>query len=215
MLSLQIVASLLSFPAAAPALPEELQQTALVALLLAFAPDSTLPVLPASAAPQQQQRRFPADAQLENHSSIEQTVLAAFEAMSAVGHESLLSSTALPVLYATAGIESRPSRPSTASDQEARQADSSRPDAQARIGKDAAATGTFDRDEWRRGTALRGLARIACASSALRQPILQSLTEAISKALAGAATDTQYQLPAWWPCSFTILLYVEIGSDLH
>ena len=56
MLCLQIVASLLSFPAATPSLSAELQQTALVAHLLAFAPDSALSARPASAAPQQQQR---------------------------------------------------------------------------------------------------------------------------------------------------------------
>ena len=188
-LSLQIVASLLSFPEAAPALPEELQWTALVALLLAFAPDSALPALPASAAPQQQQRSFPADPHLEDQPRIEQTVLAAFEAMSALGHESLLSGTALPVLYATAGIRSRPSRPSTVLvDHELGQADSERPGVQATTGEGAAVTGNSGRDEWRRKTALQGLVRIACASSALRQHILQSLTEAIPKALAGAAT---------------------------
>ncbi len=192
-LSLQVVASLLSFPAAAPALPEELQRTALVALLLAFAPDSALSALPASAAPQQRQRSFPADPQQEEYPCIEQTVLAAFEAMSALGHESLLSDTALPVLHATAGIESRASRPSTVSiDQESGQADSERPGVQATAGEDAAITGISGKNEWRRKTALQGLARIACAPSALRQPILQSLTEAIPKALAGAATVTQY-----------------------
>ena len=195
-LSLQIVASLLSFPAAAPALPAELQGTALLALFLTFAPASALSALPAPAVSQQQQRCFPADPQLEDQPCIEGSVLAVFEAMSALGHESLLSSTALPVLYATAATESSPSRPSTASDQEPRQADSSRPDVQARRGKEAAATGTFDRDDWRRGTALQGLAKIACASSALRQPILQSLTEAIPKALAGAAIVMHHQLLA-------------------
>ena len=195
-LFLQIVACLLSFPAATPALPADLQQTALVAQLLAFAPDSALSALPASAAPQQQQRSFPADPQLEHHPCIEQTVLAALEAMAALGHESLLSSTALPVLYASATIKSSPSRPSTASDQEPGQADSKRPGVQATTGETVAATGNIGKDEWRKRTALQGLARIACASSALRQPILQSLTEAISNALAGAATVTHRQLPA-------------------
>ena len=200
-LSLQILASLLSFPAAAPALPAELQQTALVAQLLAFAPHSALSALPASATPQQRQRSFPADPQLNDRPRIEQAVLAALEAMSALGHDSLLSSTALPVLYATAAIECAwplsPSRPSTVSDQLPGQAESKRPGVQATTGEDAAAAGTLGRNEWRRETALRGLARTACASSALRQPILLSLTMAIPKALAGAAPVTHRQLPAW------------------
>ena len=192
-LSLQIVASLLSFPAAVPALPAELQPTALAALLLTFAQDSALCALPAPAAAQQQRRSFPAHPKPEDQPCIEHTVLAALEAMSALGHESLLSSTALPVLYATAAIDSSPSRPSTVSDEVQGQADSKRPGVQAPTEEDAAATGNFKGDDWRRGTALRGLARIACASSALRQPILQSLTEAIPKALAGAASVTNCQ----------------------
>ena len=212
---LQIVASLLSFPAAAPALPAELQRTALVAQLLTFAPDSALSALPASAAPQQQQRSFPADPQLETYPGIEQNVLAALEAMSALGHESLLSNTALPVLYATAAIGYSPSRPSGASDQVSGQANSNRPGVRAATGEEAAATGDFGRDEWRRATALQGLARIACASSALRQPILQSLTEAIPNALAGAAAVTHCQRPTQWPDFLRIPLRAEIGSDLR
>ena len=219
MLCLQIVASLLSFPAATPSLSAELQQTALVAHLLAFAPDSALSALPATAAPQQQQRSFPADPQLKDRSRIQQTVLAALEAMSALGHESLLSSIALPVLYATAAIECAwplsPSGPSTLSDQLPGQAESKRPGVQATTGEGAAATGTLGRDEWRRETALRGLARIACVSSALRQPIVLSLTEAIPKALAGAAAVMHRQLLAWWPDSLITSLSVEIGSDLR
>ena len=104
--------------------------------------------------------------------------------MAALGHECLLQSIALPVLYTTAQLDRlssgqsdpEPGQPSGQVTHDEASAASSH----------QAVRSHRQSDQWRRDVALRALARIACVSSSLRQRILARLTQAIPLALAGA-----------------------------
>ena len=133
------------------------------------------------------QYAFPSASQPEDHSSIEQAAVSACEAMAALGHESLLSSIALPVLFTTAQLDSAGSAASAsaASDEEALRSGGSSGAAQ---GNNRAASAGAPEDSCRAKIALHALARIACTSSALRQPVLARMTQALPSALSGAAS---------------------------
>ena len=181
---LQAVSYLLSFPAAHPAMPAPSQQGALLAMLPAFCPRSAFSALTLSTSPEQPHSTFPSEPDPEDQPCIEEAVVPALGAMAALGHESLLQSIALPVLYTTAQLHrlscdqsnSKPGQLSGLDDSsQTNVADSHQ-----------AVSYCMKCDQWRRDVALRALARIACVSSSLRQPILARLTEAIPLALAGA-----------------------------
>lgn len=133
------------------------------------------------------QYAFPSASQPEDHYSVEQAAVSACEAMAALGHESLLSSIALPVLFTTAQLDSASSgaSASAASDEVALRSGSNSGAAQ---GNNRAAGVGAPEDSWRAKIALHALARIACTSLALRQPILARMTQALPSALSGAAS---------------------------
>lgn len=181
---LQVISHLLSFPATHPALPPPQQQSALLCMLSAFCTPSAVSA-DASAGPVQY--AFPSGSQPEDQSSIEQAAVSACEAMAALGHESLLSSIALPALFTTAQLDSASSAASAsaASDAMALHSGGSLGTAQ---GNNRAASVAAPEDSWRAKIGLHALARIACTSSVLRQPILARMMQALPSALSGAAS---------------------------
>ena len=187
----QVLSYLLSFPVRDPALDAAMQQKALLAMLSAFSSSSAFSALPVSTSPEQALSIFPPEPDSDEHAHIEQAVVPALEAMAALDHEAILESTAVPVLYAAAqlGGSSRgisASMPGQDKTDESNALDSQR------------AISSPEKSHWRRGVALRALAKIACASSSLRQPILAHMTEAIPTALAGAAPPSPGSCKEYW-----------------
>ena len=115
---------------------------------------------------------------------MKQAVVAALEAMAALGHARLLQSTAVPVLYATAHLDrtdsATTSRPPDLASSLAGKGQGNAMNSQQTV------SSCTQKDQWGRDVALQALARMACASSSLRQPILARLIETLPMALTGA-----------------------------
>ena len=180
---LQVLACLLSFPVSHPALPAPLQQSALLAMLGAFCRKRALSALADALSLEPAYSTFSSDPEPDDPGHIEQAVIPAFEALAALGHESLLDGIAVPVLYATAQLEGLINHTQNPKSRQS-------PDQTAKDGSKATdsqqAVRSFTQDQWRKVVALHALARIACASPSLCQPILARLTTAIPMSLAGA-----------------------------
>lgn len=182
---LQVLACLLSFPATHPALPAPLQHSALLAMLGAFCQKSALSAW-ADALPLELARSpFFSDPEPGNQAHTEQAVIPAFEALAALGHESLLDSIAVPVLYATAQLEGLSDDIQNPKSRQS--ADHPSNYGSSAIDCQQAVRSFTQKDQWRREVALQALAKIACASPFLCQPILARLTTATPMSLAGAS----------------------------
>ncbi len=189
---MQVLSHLLSFPATHPALPAALQQKALLTMLSAFSSSSAFSALPVSTSPEQALSTFPSEPEPEEHTHIEQAVVPALEAMAALGHEGPLESTAVPVLYATAQLGG--SRGGTSTPMPSQLSSQEKNDGSSATDNQQAVRSPTGKTQWRRDVALHALARIACTSTHLRQPILARLTEAIPGALAGAVLPSPHML---------------------
>lgn len=155
-------------------------------MLLTFSMQNALSAAPACSACEIIESSFPSDPQHSNHPYIEQATVAAFEAMAALGHEGLLSSVCVPVLFATAHLD-RPSA-SASSATAGKMPEHARSSPSEAGGSDQAAIVHAEGSDWRSRIALQALARIACACASLRQPILACLTDAISGAACMPST---------------------------
>lgn len=196
MCCMQILADLMTFPRTSSPLSEGDQQHALQ-LLLSYACAASMP--PASTSGGNTATSQDLQAQLRHvggsdQEAVSNVVSCALEGMAQSGYADLLSSTALPHLFAAAGLPAASQAPAQAKAVQSstsalpgqRTSEAPMHSGSRELGPGSEVSGSNLLADGRAVPALAGIAR---ASSQLREPILAAFKAGIPSALAGAAAE--------------------------